>query len=183
MNEPIAPAPKPQFGLGALVSHPEFGVARVVDYEGEAYVLVFKGGQARRLAFSFAGLQPVQSAGDPETDRVKRAMREVLEEHGWIDAELELGSRWAGGRLELIPGKEGTQAKQVPIEDFFKKIVGLRDKLRVLEQKINSHPSLTPEEKLDLQGYITRGYGSLTTFNVLFADKESQFKGTGKAGE
>ena len=102
---------------------------------------------------------------------------EVLGDHGWIDVDLELGKRWVGGTLRLVPGKEGTQAKDLPLEIFFKKIISIRDRLRVLEQKLNSHPSLAPEEKLELQGYISRCYGSLTTFNVLFGAAESQFKG------
>ena len=87
------------------------------------------------------------------------------------------GQRWVGGTLKLVPGKDETQVKDVPIEVFLKKLIGVRDKLRVLEQKLNSHPSLSPEEKLELQGYITRCYGSLTTFNVLFSAKGSQFEG------
>ena len=87
--------------------------------------------------------------------------------HGWLDVDLELGKRWVGGTLRLIPWKEGTAPKDVPLEAFFKKIIGIRDRLRVLEQKLNSHPTLTAEEKLELQGYISRCYGSLTTFNVL----------------
>ncbi|HVQ76031.1 MAG TPA: hypothetical protein VMT79_10905, partial [Candidatus Binatia bacterium] len=85
-----------------------------------------------------------------------------------------------GGTLRLVPGKADTQARDVPIEAFFKKIVQVRDRLRVLEQKVNGHPSLAAEEKLDLQGYITRCYGSLTTFNVLFAAEGSRFQGTGE---
>ena len=80
----------------------------------------------------------------------------------------------------MIPGKPEVQAKEIPLEMFFKKVIGIRDKLRVLEQKINAHPVLTPEEKLELDGYITRCYGSLTTFNVLFNTKESQFRGQGE---
>ena len=72
-----------------------------------------------------------------------------------------------------------TQVKEIPIEAFLKKLVGIRDRLRVLEQKINSHPSLAAEEKLELQGYITRCYGSLTTFNVLFGHRASGFVGQG----
>ena len=76
-------------------------------------------------------------------------------------------------------GREGTQAKDVPIEVFFKKIVAIRDRLRVLEQKVNAHATLAAEEKLELQGYITRCYGSLTTFNVLFSTRASWFVGQG----
>jgi superoxide dismutase len=79
----------------------------------------------------------------------------------------------------MTPGKEDTQAKEIPIEVFIKKIIGVREKLRVLEQKINNHPNLDAADKLELQGYITRSYGSLTTFNALFADKVSHFVGSG----
>lgn len=172
------PAPtRPRFGLGSVVRHGHFGSGRVTSYDGDAYVILFRGGETRRVPFAFPDLQAEGAAGDPELDRLKQAVREVLGDHGWIDVELELGKRWVGGTLRLIPGKDGTQPKDVPLEVFFKKLIGLRDRLRVLEQKLNSHPGLAPEEKLELQGYITRCYGSLTTFNVLFAAKGGQFEG------
>src|SRR2546427_9757 len=83
-----------------------------------------------------------------------------------------------GGQLVMKPGKAGTQEKTVPIEAFFRKIVAVRERLRVLEQRINTHPKLADEDRLQLQDYITRAYGSLTTFNVLFADAEDRFVGT-----
>lgn len=175
-----APAPdgaRPRFGVGSLVRHAHFGSGRVMSYEGDAYVILFRGGETRRVAFTFEDMRAEAAAGDPDVERIKQAVREVLGDHGWIDVDLELGKRWVGGTLRLIPGKEGTQAKDVPLETFFKKIIGIRDRLRVLEQKLNGHPALTPEEKLELQGYISRCYGSLTTFNVLFGAAESQFKG------
>jgi hypothetical protein len=179
MTEP-APAPaKPRFGIGALVAHPHFGRGRVMAYDGDGYVILFKD-QARRVGFSFDLLQAEGPAGDPELDRVRQAVREALGECGWIDADLELGKRWAGGTMKLLPGKTDTHPKDIPIEAFFAKIVGIRDKLRVLEQKLNANAALAPEEKLELQGYITRCYGSLTTFNALFAAKESCFKGQSK---
>ena len=114
---------------------------------------------------------------DPMYFDEPHAVREVLGEHGWIDVDLELAPRWAGGTLRMIPGKADVQPKDVPIEAFFKKIVAIRDRLRVLEQKVNAHATLAAEEKLELQGYITRCYGSLTTFNVLFASEGSTLRG------
>jgi hypothetical protein len=178
-EEPRGPA-EPRFGVGSLVRHTHFGSGRVVSYDGDSYVILFKGGETRRVPFSFTAMELEAAGGDPELDRIRQAVREVLGDHGWLDVELELGKRWVGGTLKLVPGKEGTQTKEVPIEAFFKKIVGIRDRLRLLEQKINSHAGLGPEDKLELQGYITRAYGSLTSFNVLFAARESQFKGQGE---
>jgi hypothetical protein len=172
------PGLKPQHAIGAIVAHTDHGRGRVLRYEDEGYVLLLKNGETKWVGFQSQSLQGVESAGDPEMARIKQVVQEVLLDHGWLDADLELGRRWVGGTLRLIPGDEGTQAKDVPIEAFFKKIIGVREKLRVLEQKINNHATLTPEEKIELEGYITRCYGSLTTFNVLFANKESYFKGS-----
>lgn len=108
---------------------------------------------------------------------VKRALREVLEEEHAF-GYVPLSDRWAGGRLVLQPGG-GQKAKEIPVEDFFNKIILLRDRLRVLEQKVNAHPNLSRSEKIDLQQYVTKCYGSLTTFNVLFQDREDWFKGEG----
>jgi hypothetical protein len=172
-------ASHPRLGLGIIVRHRDFGRGRIVAYDEDRYVILFPGGDAKTVAFTFDGLEPQDGTGDPELDRIAQAMRQVLGDHGWLDVELELGKRWVGGTLKLVPGRDETQVKDVPIEVFLKKLVGIRDRLRVLEQKINSHPSLAAEEKLELQGYVTRCYGSLTTFNVLFANRASGFAGQG----
>jgi hypothetical protein len=176
----MAEAGARKFGLNTLVAHPMFGAGRVVAYEGDSYVVLFKGGEAKRVAFTFEAMTASAPAGDAQLDAIKQAFREVLGDYGWLDVDLEMGKRWTGGTLKLIPGKAEVQVKEIPLEVFFKKIIGIRDKLRVLEQKINAHPILSPEEKVEFEGYITRCYGSLTTFNVLFAAKESQFQGQGE---
>jgi len=89
---------------------------------------------------------------------------------------VPLGQKWTGGKIVLYPGDLGLKEKEIPIETFFHKIVMIRDRVRVMEQRINAS-SLTDEEKVDLEQYITRIYGSLTTFNVLFKNKEDQFTG------
>ncbi len=111
---------------------------------------------------------------------VEEMIEYVLDKHGALNEVVELGEKWIGGKMLLQPANLELQPKEIPVEAFFHKIVMLRDRLRVLEQNINSHKVLSDEDKVNLQQYITRSYGSLTTFNILFADKENFFKGAGK---
>ena len=117
-----------------------------------------------------------------DMDTFRAVLTEVLREELGV-GELALGGRWQGGELILKPGKEGTAEKRIPIETFFHKVVMVRDKLRVLEQRINAHGALTDEDKVAMQQYVTACYGSLTTFNVLFAEKGDQFSGQGQKGD
>jgi len=113
---------------------------------------------------------------DMDAEEFRQVLRDVLrEELGVGDAAL--GGRWEGGEMVLRPGKEGTAEKRIPIETLFHKIVMIRDKLRVLEQKVNAHPRLSDEDKVQMQQYVTQCYGSLTTFNVLFAERAAGFAG------
>lgn len=88
-----------------------------------------------------------------------------------------LAPKWEGGTIVLRPGQPDLAPKEIPLDALFHKVVGIRDRLRVLEQKINGHARLSDAEKVDLQAYITKCYGSLTTFNVLFREKADQFVG------
>lgn len=113
---------------------------------------------------------------DMDQEEFRNVLREILlDELGVRD--VELGDRWQNGELVLVPGKAGTQEKRIPIDSLFRKVVLVREKLRVLEQKINSHDKLDDNDRLQLQQYITQCYGSLTTFNVLFKNKDDQFSG------
>ena len=106
----------------------------------------------------------------------REILRDVLREELGLD-DVDLADRWRGGHVVLKPGKQGVQEKQIPIEALFHKVVMIRDKLRVLEQKINGNAKLADDEKVQLQQYITGCYGSLTTFNVLFGHRENGFMG------
>lgn len=108
---------------------------------------------------------------------VEKLIKYTLDKYNGIEYKVELGDKWKNGTLILQPGKEGIKAKEIPIETFFHKIVMMRDRLRVLEQNINSHNILSDEDKVNLQQYITRIYGSMTSFNILFDNKEDYFIG------
>lgn len=111
-----------------------------------------------------------------DADEFRLVLRHVLRDELGL-GNAEIGPRWSGGEMVLKPGREGIAEKSIPIEQLFRKVVLIRDKLRVLEQKINSHPRLTDEEKVQMQQYVTQCYGSLTTFNVLFTSKDDGFVG------
>ncbi|MCB0794663.1 MAG: hypothetical protein KDB88_07990 [Flavobacteriales bacterium] len=170
--------------LGARVHHPSFGNGAVYDLDDRTVHVFFKEHGEQAISRSFEGLRVVAPGPEPDReeegldlDGVKDALREVLEELDVPARPIEMAARFVGGTLELRPADAGLRSKEVPIEDFFHKIVMMRDRFRVLEQKINAHSGLSEQDKVELQQYITRCYGSLTTFNVLFADKEDHFVG------
>ena len=153
--------------------------------------MFFKDHGEKEFNKDFSGWEIVEEgmdAGSADLSDITSAVEQVFEEHmyrieQYIEpAPIELGDRWEGGTLLMQPEDAGLQAKEVPMETFFHKVVMVRDRLRVMEQQINAQDKLSDEDKVNLQQYITRIYGSLTTFNVLFKYKEDQFKGASKTG-
>lgn len=166
-------------GIGAKVRHPSFGVGIITGIDVNHYTIFFKGEGDKEISRKFENLDVLESPQEVsealDLDTVQKALKNVLLELSDISQPIELGGRWSGGKMILVPGKEGMSQKELPIETFFHKIVMMRDRLRVLEQQINKSDNLSEEEKVHLQQYITRTYGSMTTFNVLFADKKDWF--------
>ncbi len=122
----------------------------------------------------------VSTGGGIDIVSLEKILVSTLDKYGMFQEIVPLGEKWTGGKMILQPANPSLQGKEIPVETFFHKIVMLRDRLRILEQNINSNAKLTDEEKVDMQQYITRIYGSLTAFNILFSDKEQYFVGAGK---
>jgi hypothetical protein len=141
--------------------------------------------ESRRTSSSSAGAFPIVSERDRSAPAImipqdsandlELLLRRVIREETGITA-VTPAEKWRGGTLVLKPGQTNLQEKSVPIETFFHKIVMLRNRLRTLEQQVNAS-ELPDDAKVKLQAYISGCYGSLTTFNVLFADEDDQFKG------
>jgi len=172
-----------EIGIGSRVKHPEFGQGVIIHIKPKTYLVVFMDRGKIEVSKSYTGLE-ITDAAEPETDLVslsdvERILTGIIKRYSDLQETVHMGSRWNGGKMILQPANSAHKAKEIPIETFFHKIVMLRDRLRVLEQRINSNNKLDDEEKVNMQQYVTRIYGSLTTFNVLFKDEEDQFKGEG----
>lgn len=120
---------------------------------------------------------PAEGVPDVEAESLERLLRRIIREEAGLTA-VTPADKWRGGELVLRPARAGLQEKTWPIETFFQKVVMIRNRLRVLEQQINA-ADLPDELKVKLQGYVTGCYGSLTSFNVLFADEADRFRGSG----
>lgn len=167
--------------LGAKVAHPSFGEGVIFGEDEKTWKIYFREHGEEAIAKAYDALELIEASGVEQKsiglEDVVAAVENVFEQYHEDTRHIEMAERWEGGHLILKPGNEATQSKEVPIDTFFHKIVMVRERLRVLEQNINNHEKLDDQDRLHLQQYITRAYGSLTTFNVLFASKNDHFKG------
>jgi hypothetical protein len=171
-----------ELAVGTRVEHPRYGEGIVSKNKITSYEIFFERGGKIEITKRNEDLEVIEAPEEKPKNsltlsEIEKVLRFVLEEQGVLQEIVPLGEKWMGGNMILQPANQSLKPKEIPIESFFHKIVMLRDRLRVLEQNINSHPVLTDEEKVNLQQYITRIYGSLTTFNILFADKDQYFVG------
>jgi hypothetical protein len=171
-----------ELAVGTRVEHPRYGEGIISKNKITSYEIFFERGGKIEITKRNEDLEVIDAPAEKPRNsltlaEVEKVLRFVLEEQSALQEIVPLGDKWIGGNMLLQPSNLSLKPKEIPIENFFHKIVMLRDRLRVLEQNINSHEGLSDEEKVNLQQYITRIYGSLTTFNILFADKDHYFVG------
>jgi len=174
------------FCVGNRIQHEKYGEG-IISENGELTfkVIFVRGGELEfsKMNASFSVVIPNETDNDDRRPRLdvkefERALTFILGKYNAIENRVALGKKWEGGTMILQPANPDLKPKEIPVETFFHKIVMMRDRLRVLEQNINSSDSLTDEEKVNLQQYITRIYGTMTSFNILFDDKSDYFVGS-----
>lgn len=170
---------KHNIGIGSRIAHDTYGKGVVINVRSDVYLITFIESGYKEIAIN----EPLQVLDEmvPDTDmvsawEVEQTLKKILQKWSDVTEVVPLGDKWKNGKMILQPGNTGLAPKEIPIDQFFNKIVMVRDRLRVLEQRVNSS-TIDNEEKINLQQYITRIYGSLTTFNILFKYKEDQFIG------
>jgi len=177
-------------GIGAKIDHPTFGEGVIFGKEGEYFRIYFKDLGEKELGVDYNGFTIIEpSKGDhpkPDLSDIIEAVEVVIDDKltelttHFEPQPIQLGDKWIGGTMVLTPKDSTLQTKEIPVETFFHKIVMVRDRLRVLEQQVNAEEKLDNQDKIKLQQYITRIYGSLTTFNILFKHKAESFSGEKK---
>jgi hypothetical protein len=170
-----------KLGIGTRLQHTQYGPGVIVGIRYASYICSFINQGIKEIDKTDVHIDeiiPENVTTELETAAdMEKSILKILRLWNGFSELVPLGDRWVGGILLLQPADKSQKPKEIPIEAFFHKIVMLRDRLRVLEQQINAHRQLSDEEKINLQQYITRIYGSLTTFNVLFKNKEQWFVG------
>jgi len=170
--------------IGMKVRHPQYGVGTVKSLTEQTAEIAFDDAP-RTIAPTSSDLQPAEATATlselemPLANLIRDTAHAVVEALGLEQKDVlveGLATRWQRGTLIMQSADSSLQPKEVPLETFFHKIVMIRNNLRVLEQKVNASDKLSEADKFDLQQYITRCYGSLTTFNILFKNKDDQFR-------
>ena len=168
-------------GIGTRLQHTHHGPGVIVGIKYATYLISFINAGIKEIDKTDDKLDeiiPENVSEEIEThSEVEKSLLKILRLWGGLTEHVPLGDKWHGGMMLLQPADKSLKPKEIPIADFFHKVVMLRDRLRVLEQNINSNKKLSDEDKANIQQYITRCYGSLTTFNVLFKNKEQWFVG------
>jgi len=172
--------------IGMKVRHPQYGVGVVKSLGEQTAEIEFGDEEApRKIAPASSDLQPAEATATlselemPLANLIRDTAHAIVEALGLEQKDVvveSLATRWQSGTLVMQSADSSLQPKEVPLETFFHKIVMIRNNLRVLEQKVNASDKLSDADKFDLQQYITRCYGSLTTFNILFKNKDDQFR-------
>lgn len=168
-------------GVGTRLQHTQHGPGVIIGVRYATYLISFINVGVKEIDKTDNKLEeiiPENITTEVETvSEVEKSILKILRQWSDVTEIVPIGDKWVGGTMSLQAADKTLKPKEIPIDDFFHKVVMLRDRLRVLEQNINSHKKLTDEDKVNLQQYITRCYGSLTTFNVLFKNKEQWFVG------
>lgn len=165
-------------GIASRIKHPDFGLGVVTNVTSKHYWVTFieSGLETIDIDSKFEIIEAVENEVDTVSFYdVEKSLKSLLQKWSDVSQIVPIADKWKGGKIVLEPGTP-TQNKEVPIDIFFNKIIMIRDRIRVMEQKINAS-NLEATEKIDLQQYITRIYGSLTTFNVLFKNSNDYFVG------
>jgi len=166
-------------GIGSRISHPEHGKGVITNVSAKEYWVTFieSGLETIPLDDRMEVIEGVENEVDTVSFfDVEKSLKNILQRWSDITPTVPIADKWKGGKLIMDPGQAGVLGKEVPIDTFFHKIVMVRDRIRVMEQKINAS-KLEEAEKIELQQYITKIYGSLTTFNVLFKSPNDYFVG------
>ena len=167
-------------GIGSRINHETYGKGVVVNVSPKYYWISFidSGLETIEVGDTFEVIEALNEEVDTISfSEVESILTRILRRWSDVTSLVAIADKWKGGQLVLQPGDGNLSSKNIPIDTFFHKIVMVRDRLRVMEQKINTHQGLADQDKVELQQYITLIYGSLTTFNILFKNKSDQFVG------
>lgn len=170
-----------EIGIGSRIKHKQFGIGVIIQVKTSSYIITFIESGTKEISRDVENELEIIDATIASEDivslhDVEKCLTFIIKKYADIQETVQIGNKWAGGSLILQPGDKSLKEKVIPIDTFFHKIVMIRDRMRTLEQRVNAS-KLTDDEKINIQQYITRIYGSLTSFNVLFKSTQDYFVG------